>query len=186
MLRRVSAAVDLDAQPLAGRVLDALLEGLDGFRLDQGHLAPAEARPRGVVTAAQEVPIALQALAGHGADLGDDVERRARLTGDLQRNHLTLPHGPHYKIQFATMARTLMTRDEGLPPAYSQALETRSLRPLWTALHTLLPAERSTRAVPHLWRWRDLRPMLLGAAQLVPIDKAERRVLVLTQPGARR
>jgi gentisate 1,2-dioxygenase len=81
------------------------------------------------------------------------------------------------------MARILVTRDKGLPPAYSQALESRSLRPLWTALHALLPAERAIRAVPHLWRWRDVRPMLLGAAQLVPIDKAERRVLVLTNPG---
>jgi gentisate 1,2-dioxygenase len=81
------------------------------------------------------------------------------------------------------MARPLVTRDEGLPPAYSQALESRALRPLWTALHALLPSERVSRAVPHLWRWRDVRPMLLGAAQLVPIDKAERRVLVLANPG---
>jgi gentisate 1,2-dioxygenase len=76
-----------------------------------------------------------------------------------------------------------MTRDDGLPRVYAEALESRALRPLWTALHTLLPAERQSRAVPHLWRWRDVRPMLMNAAQLVPIDKAERRVLVLTNPG---
>ncbi len=81
------------------------------------------------------------------------------------------------------MARTLATPDAGLPPAFSQALESRSLRPLWTVLHALLPPQRASRAVPHHWRWRDIRPMLLGAAQLVGIDQAERRVLVLCNPG---
>lgn len=77
----------------------------------------------------------------------------------------------------------LPIRDASLPPAYSQALEAHALGPLWTALHVLLPAERVTRAVPHLWRWRDARPLLLEAARLVPIEQAERRVLVLDNPG---
>ncbi|MBI1735123.1 MAG: cupin domain-containing protein [Candidatus Rokubacteria bacterium] len=75
------------------------------------------------------------------------------------------------------------TRDASLPPAYSQALEAHALGPLWTALHVLLPPARVTRAVPHLWRWRDARPLLLEAARLVPIEQAERRVLVLDNPG---
>jgi gentisate 1,2-dioxygenase len=54
---------------------------------------------------------------------------------------------------------------------------------LWTALHRLLPAERESRALPYHWRWRDVRPMLLGAAQLIGIEQAERRVLVLCNPG---
>ena len=37
---------------------------------------------------------------------------------------------------------TLATRDENLPDAYSEALETLSLAPLWAALHMLLPNER--------------------------------------------
>jgi gentisate 1,2-dioxygenase len=78
---------------------------------------------------------------------------------------------------------TLSTRDEGLPAEYSRALESLSVGPLWTALHTLLPAARTTAAVPHRWRWRELRPLLLEAARLVPIEQAERRVLVLENPG---
>lgn len=81
------------------------------------------------------------------------------------------------------MNRTLTTRDPSLPSAYSQALEAKSLGPLWTALHVLLPTERGTRAVPHCWRWKDARPLLLEAARLVPIEQAERRVLVLANPG---
>src|SRR5205809_6706107 len=37
--------------------------------------------------------------------------------------------------------------------------------------------------MPHRWRWQDLRPLLLEAARLVPIEQAERRVLVLKNPG---
>jgi len=78
---------------------------------------------------------------------------------------------------------TLSTRDEGLPVEYSRTLESLSVGPLWTALHTLLPAERVTAAVPHRWRWQELRPLLLEAGRLVPIAQAERRVLVLENPG---
>jgi gentisate 1,2-dioxygenase len=75
------------------------------------------------------------------------------------------------------------TRDDTLPPTYSQALESLSLGPLWTALHVLLPHERVTAAVPHRWSWRDVRPLLHEAARLVPLEQAERRVLVLENPG---
>src|SRR5437870_11321608 len=75
------------------------------------------------------------------------------------------------------------TRDASLPPPFTEALDALSLGPLWTALHVLLPNERVTAAVPHRWRWQDLRPLLLEAARLVPIEQAERRVLVLKNPG---
>ncbi len=81
------------------------------------------------------------------------------------------------------MKRAVPTRDESLPAAYSQALEARSLGPLWTALHVLLPPERVTPALPHRWRWTELRPLLLEAARLVEMERAERRVLVLCNPG---
>ena len=75
------------------------------------------------------------------------------------------------------------TRDASLPPPFGEALDALSLGPLWTALHVLLPNERVTAAMPHRWRWQDLRPLLLEAARLVPIEQAERRVLVLKNPG---
>ena len=78
---------------------------------------------------------------------------------------------------------TLRTRDDNLPAAYTEALDKLSLLPLWAALHVLLPHERTTRAVAHHWRWADLRDPLIEAARLVGIEKAERRVLVLNNPG---
>jgi gentisate 1,2-dioxygenase len=78
---------------------------------------------------------------------------------------------------------TLTTRDPNLPADYSDALDTLALAPLWTALHALLPHERATAVAPHAWRWQDVRPRLLEAARLVPMEQAERRVLVLRNPG---
>ena len=75
------------------------------------------------------------------------------------------------------------TRDDALPLPYSNALESLSLGPLWTALHVLLPRERVSAAVPHRWSWREARPLLHEAARLVPLAQAERRVLVLENPG---
>src|SRR5712691_5303380 len=96
--------------------------------------------------------------------------RQGRVAGDgIAGYHRTTP--------------MLTTRDASLPPAYSETLEALSLGPLWTALHVLLPNERVTSAGPHRWRWRDLGPLLLEAARLVPIEQAERRVLVLKNPG---
>jgi len=75
------------------------------------------------------------------------------------------------------------TRDPSLPTAYSDGLDRLSLTPLWTALHALLPHERATQATPHCWRWAEVRGPLLEAARLVPMEQAERRVLVLRNPG---
>src|SRR5207253_11051713 len=73
--------------------------------------------------------------------------------------------------------------DPALRAASVEAPGGAALPPLWAALHVLVPAERVTRAVPHRWRWRETRLLLLEAARLVPIALAERRVLVLENPG---
>jgi len=85
--------------------------------------------------------------------------------------------------EIAVDLNALSTRDENLPAVYSEALEKLSLAPLWAALHVLLPDERVTRVVAHHWRWAELRGPLLEAARLVGIEQAERRVLVLCNPG---
>src|SRR5215470_4671401 len=45
-----------------------------------------------------------------------------------------------------------------------------------------ISSEPRSEAVPHLWRWRDLRPQAMRAAELVGTQQAERRVLRLTNP----
>jgi gentisate 1,2-dioxygenase len=75
-------------------------------------------------------------------------------------------------------------RLEDLPPDYVQALARQNLVPLWPSLRALLPPDKprpSTRATH--WSYEGLRPLLLKAGELTPIEKAERRVLVLANPG---
>ena len=73
---------------------------------------------------------------------------------------------------------------EELPLDYRQSLETANLLPLWPALRDLLPAGKPLRrTAATLWRYADIRPLLLRAGELAPIEKAERRGLVLANPG---
>ena len=73
---------------------------------------------------------------------------------------------------------------EDLPVDYRQALTAQNLVPLWPSLRAVLPHGRPgprTRAT--MWSYESLRPLLMKAGELTPIEKAERRVLVLANPG---
>jgi gentisate 1,2-dioxygenase len=73
---------------------------------------------------------------------------------------------------------------EDLPLDYREALTAAELAPLWPQMRNLLPHGKPASAVdPHVWRFETLRPLLLRAGQLTPVEKAERRVLVLCDPG---
>jgi len=79
---------------------------------------------------------------------------------------------------------TNLGRLEDLPPDYVKALAAQNTLPLWPSLRAVLPYGVPTRATqPVHWRYRDIRPQLLRAGELTPIEKAERRVLVLCNPG---
>jgi gentisate 1,2-dioxygenase len=73
---------------------------------------------------------------------------------------------------------------EDLPADYRAALEQHGLAPLWPNLRALLPpgAPRPTTEAGH-WPYVSLRPLLMQAGELTPVEKAERRVLVLSDPG---
>ena len=75
-------------------------------------------------------------------------------------------------------------RLEDLPQTYRDALTARNLVPLWPSLRAVLPPHVPSRKtqVTH-WPYGPLRELLLEAGQLTPIEKAERRVLVLANPG---
>ncbi|WP_284617615.1 cupin domain-containing protein [Aquabacterium humicola] len=81
------------------------------------------------------------------------------------------------------MTTTLGTLDD-LPADYRAALAEQHLVPLWPSLRALLPPEKpQPRTRPTHWCYEALRPLLLRAGALTPIEKAERRVLVLANPG---
>lgn len=79
----------------------------------------------------------------------------------------------------------LGTIDE-LPEDYVRQIRKLDLVPLWPFLRGFLPygvPERLAR--PAHWDYAQIKPLLLQAGDLTPIEKAERRVLVLCNPGYR-
>jgi gentisate 1,2-dioxygenase len=79
--------------------------------------------------------------------------------------------------------KPLGTLDE-LPGDYVAELSRANLVPLWPSMRALLPPQAPrTATLPAHWRWTAIRQLLLRAGELTPMEKAERRVLVLANPG---
>lgn len=75
-------------------------------------------------------------------------------------------------------------RLEDLPADYMSALAQQNLVPLWPSLRAVMPARAPRpRTQPTHWTYQALRPLLMRSGELAPIEKAERRVLVLANPG---
>jgi gentisate 1,2-dioxygenase len=60
-----------------------------------------------------------------------------------------------------------------------------NVAPLWEVLHGLITKEPNTPCKPYLWKWAEMKPWLLESAGLITAEEAERRVLVLENPGLR-
>jgi gentisate 1,2-dioxygenase len=59
-----------------------------------------------------------------------------------------------------------------------------NLVPLWPNLRAVLPPGKPRpKTRPTFWEYASIKPLLLRAGELTPIEKAERRVLVLANPG---
>ncbi|MBE0547883.1 MAG: cupin domain-containing protein [Rubrivivax sp.] len=79
---------------------------------------------------------------------------------------------------------TMLGRLEDLPQDYRDDLTRLNLVPLWPSLRAVLPYQVPTRRTQATcWPYATLRPLLLRAGELTPMAKAERRVLVLANPG---
>jgi gentisate 1,2-dioxygenase len=69
---------------------------------------------------------------------------------------------------------------EELYRGFEQAL----LVPLWTEIGDLMPAHPRSAALPHVWRWEQLRALAAQAGLLVPVGRGgERRAIALANPG---
>jgi gentisate 1,2-dioxygenase len=72
---------------------------------------------------------------------------------------------------------------ESTDAPFRQRAASADLVPLWTFFKEWFSAEPRPAAVPHLWRYADVRPVVMEAAAVVSTADAERRVLVLENPG---
>jgi gentisate 1,2-dioxygenase len=77
----------------------------------------------------------------------------------------------------ATAARTAERE------AFYRRIAASNLAPLWERLHGLVTAQPVTPCLPAIWHYRDVRPYLMQAGALISAEEAQRRVLILENPG---
>lgn len=78
------------------------------------------------------------------------------------------------------------TRDADLAArrnSFYRELEPHAMAALWTRLRKLIPAEPTPVGVPHRWAYLKARPYLMDSANLISAEEAERRVLLMENPG---
>ncbi|HLL26231.1 MAG TPA: gentisate 1,2-dioxygenase [Xanthobacteraceae bacterium] len=69
--------------------------------------------------------------------------------------------------------------------AFYKKIDGENLSALWTVMRDLITPEPKSACRPHLWRFDALRAYMLEAGRLITAKEAERRVLVLENPGLR-
>jgi len=69
--------------------------------------------------------------------------------------------------------------------AFYQRLDQIDTAPLWEVLNRLVMPQPQPAIVPALWKYDEVRALLMEAGRLLTVQEAERRVLVLENPGIR-
>jgi gentisate 1,2-dioxygenase len=69
--------------------------------------------------------------------------------------------------------------------AFYARIDKQNLTPLWTSLANLVTPEPRSACQPASWRFADIRAAMIEAGGLITAKEAERRVLVLENPGLR-
>lgn len=69
--------------------------------------------------------------------------------------------------------------------ALYRRMDGHNLTPLWEVLHSLVPPRPSTPCVPALWKYREVRPYVMQAGEVITAKEAVRRVLIFENPGMR-
>ena len=72
---------------------------------------------------------------------------------------------------------------DGRRAYYYDRIRKLGLFPLWEQLDNLVPREPASPCIPAIWRYADVKPLLMESASLITAEEAVRRVLVLENPG---
>jgi gentisate 1,2-dioxygenase len=67
--------------------------------------------------------------------------------------------------------------------AYYERIAKKDMAPLWERLKDLVPREPVTACQPAIWHFKDVKALVHEAGELITAREAERRVLVLENPG---
>lgn len=79
---------------------------------------------------------------------------------------------------FFTTPQTSEQRED-----FYRRLKTKNAAPLWGSLENLVLAQPKPGCIPSLWRYEELRPLLMESGALITAQEADRRVLMIENPG---
>lgn len=68
---------------------------------------------------------------------------------------------------------------------FYEKIDKQNMTPLWRVLGDLVTPEPRSKCVPAAWRFDDIRNAMVEAGGLITAKEAERRVLILENPGLR-
>ncbi|MDR6420319.1 gentisate 1,2-dioxygenase [Paraburkholderia phenoliruptrix] len=77
---------------------------------------------------------------------------------------------------------TVQTRHEDRA-AYYALIALQGLAPLWESLHNLVPKAPRPQAQAAIWKYAQIRELVMQSGSLISAEEAVRRVLVLENPG---
>jgi gentisate 1,2-dioxygenase len=80
-------------------------------------------------------------------------------------------------------SQTLLRKNADEFARYYERLAQKNMAPLWEVMRNLVTPEPVSPVVPAHWRYTDVRPLLFEAGAMISAEQAERRVLVLENPG---
>src|SRR5262245_66424753 len=66
---------------------------------------------------------------------------------------------------------------------YYDKIAAHGLGPAWERLRDLIGTEPKSQCVPAIWRFNEVKAMVMESAELISAEEAERRVLLLENPG---
>jgi gentisate 1,2-dioxygenase len=69
--------------------------------------------------------------------------------------------------------------------AFYDKIDKKSLTPLWAVMASIITPEPKSGCVAHLWNFDEAKAYILEAGGLITAKEAERRVLILENPGLR-
>ena len=72
-----------------------------------------------------------------------------------------------------------------LMPYYKEDCDPKNLAPLWEVLHSFARKEPKSDCQAYIWQYKNIRDTLMKSADLITAEQAERRVLILENPGMR-
>jgi len=72
---------------------------------------------------------------------------------------------------------------EAVRGAFYYRIAKKDMAPLWKVMKSVVTDEPVTRCQPHVWRFADVKALVMEAGGLITAEEAERRVLILENPA---